>query len=180
MERRTLMLGLSGAALPLLVQATPRRALAQAGGAASPSATLDAAQHREATLRVGSLAKQASQLALQRASHPAVKQFAGFEDAEQTTIAQVLTNTQNPPPAPLDANEVATLRQLQAAAGPAFDQAYVQGQITGHQQLLGIQEAFLRGQPGMGTDAVHVAMLARTVIQMHLTMLGDLERALRA
>ena len=46
MERRTLMFGLSGAALPLLVQATPWRALAQAGGATSSSATLDVAQHR--------------------------------------------------------------------------------------------------------------------------------------
>ena len=92
----------------------------------------------------------------------------------------MLTNTQNPPPAPLDANEAATLRQLQGAAGPAFDQAYVQGQVTGHQRLLAIQEASLRGQPGMGTDAVHVAMLARTVIQMHLTMLQDLERIVRA
>jgi putative membrane protein len=173
------MFGLSGAALPLLVQATPRRALAQAGGATSSLATLDVAQHRQATLMVGSFAKQTSQLALQRATHPAVKQFAGFEDAEQTTIAQVLTNTQNPPPAPLDANEQAMLRQLKVAAGPAFDHAYVQGQIMGHQQLLGIQEAFLRGQPSMATDAVHVAMLARTVIQMHLTMLHDLARTVR-
>ncbi len=80
---------------------------------------------------------------------------------------------------PLDANEEAMLRQLQAAAGPAFDQAYVQGQIMGHQQLLGIQEAFLRGQSSMTTDAVHIALLARTVIQMHLTMLHDLERIVR-
>jgi len=140
---------------------------------------LNLEQYRKATLMVGSLAKQTSELALQQAAHPAVKQFAGFENAEQTTLAQVLTNTQNPPPAPLDANEAAMLRQLEAASGPSFDQAYVQGQIMGHQQLLGIQEAFLQGQPSMATDAVHVAMLARTVIQMHLTMLQTLERTLR-
>ncbi|MBV8097080.1 MAG: hypothetical protein JO110_28320 [Acetobacteraceae bacterium] len=97
MERRTLMLTLSGAALPLLVQAAPRFALAQPTGAATPSTPMDMAQYRLLTLTVGSLAKQTSELALERASHPQVKQFAGFENAEQTTLAQVLTDMQNPP-----------------------------------------------------------------------------------
>ena len=56
----------------------------------------------------------------------------------------------------------------------------MQGQIEGHQRLLSIQESFLKGQLNMATDPVHVAMLARTVIQMHLTMLQDLKNMLNA
>ncbi|MBV8523357.1 MAG: DUF4142 domain-containing protein [Acetobacteraceae bacterium] len=178
MERRTLMLTLSGAALPLLVQAAPRFALAQPTGAATPSTPMDMAQYRLLTLTVGSLAKQTSELALERALHPQVKQFAGFENAEQTTLAQVLTDMQNPPPPPLDANGQAILRQLQATSGPGFDQAYIQAQIQAHQQLFGIQNAVLQGQTGMTTDTAHVAMLARYVIQTHLVMLQDIARIL--
>ena len=36
--------------------------------------------------------KQTSQIALERAQNPRVKQFAGFEIAEQTAVAQALTN----------------------------------------------------------------------------------------
>ena len=131
------------------------------------------------TLMAGTLAKQTSEIALQKAVDPRVKEFAGFEDAEQTTIAQVLTNTPNPPPVPLDARHAAVLSQLQTVSGPAFDQAYVQGQLAGHQELFGIQNAFLQGQPAMNTDSAHIAMLARTTIQMHLTMLRDIEATLR-
>ena len=50
----------------------------------------------------------------------------------------------------------------------------MQGQIKGHQELFAIQEEFLNGVP---TDhgREHIAVLARTVIQMHLTMLQDLQ-----
>lgn len=172
MNRRHLVLGLSSAAM--LAQAGPRPVRAQASGQ-----TLGTAQYMAMTLMAGTLAKQTSELALQRAVDSRVKQFAGFEDAEQTTIAQVLTNTTNPPPVPLDARHQAVLSQLRAASGPAFDQAYVQGQIAGHQELFGIQNAFLQGQPAMNTDTAHVAMMARTTIQMHLTMLRDIETVLR-
>ena len=180
MNRRMLMAGISGAALPLLVQASSQVAQAQTASTAIPSAPLGVAQYRQMTLLVGSLAKQTSEVAMQRASHPKVKQFAGFENAEQTTMAQVLTDTPNPRPVPLDPAHENMLRQLEATSGPAFDRSYVQGQIAGHQQLLGIQESYLKGQPSMGTDPVHVAMLARTVIQMHLTMLQDLNQMLIA
>ena len=160
MNRRTLMAGLSGAALPILVRAASPVALAQT----STAAPLGLLEYRRMTLLVGSLAKQTSELALQRRTHPRIHEFAAFENAEQTTMAQVLTDTPNPPAVPLDAAQEGMLRQLQATSGPAFDRAYVQMQ--------------LQGQPSMATDPVHVAMMARTTIQMHLTMLQDIDRML--
>ncbi len=47
-------------------------------------------------------------------------------------------------------------------------------QIQGHQELLKIQQAFLNGVP-TDHDREHLAVLARMAIQMHLTMLQDLQ-----
>jgi putative membrane protein len=68
------------------------------------------------------------------------------------------------------------LQQLGAAPqGRGFDAAYVALQLQGHQQLMAIQNGFLQAQPTMTTDATHIAMLARTTIEMHLTMLQELQ-----
>lgn len=171
MNRRNMIL--CGAAAPLLLATVPRFARAQqtTSGSQEP---IGAAKYKRMTLQLGTLSKETSELAMKQAINPRVKQFAGFEIAEQTTIAQVLTDSQNPPPAPLDTTLSAQLQQLQSATGAAFDPQYLKAQIQVHNELLNVQEEFLRAQPAMNTDNVHVAMLARTVIQMHLTMLADL------
>ena len=60
-----------------------------------------------------------------------------------------------------------------------FDTAYIQGQIVGHQQLLNIQQTFLNSIL-TGNDDEHIAVLARVVIQMHLTMLQELQMEITA
>ena len=108
-----------------------------------------------------------------------VKQFAQFEVAEQTTVAQVLTGDTNPPPPALDTRQAEILGQLQAQSGKDFDPQYVHAQIIGHQQLLNIQQAFLNG--AMTSEEYEpIAVMARMVIQMHLTMLQDLRNAVAA
>ena len=187
MNRRIMLLGFSGAA-PVLLATASRQVFAQNSGMAaktvsptSSTAPLTAAQYKQMTLMGGTLAKQTSQIALQQAQHPKVKEFAGFEVAEQTTIAQVLTDTQNPSPAPLDGAHAAMLKQLQSMSpGPQFDRAYIMGQLQGHQELLAIQNGFLQNSRSMAADNVHVAMLARTSIQMHLALLQDIQSMLAA
>ena len=176
MNRRDMMVTLSGvAATTALLAASTKPALAQA----MSGPTLGMAKYKAQTLMAGTYSKQTSQLAIEQATHPKVKEFGQFEASEQTTIAQVLTDTNNPPPTPLDPKHAALLKQLQGMSGKAFDAAYVQGQIDGHQELLAIQQAFLNGAP-ISHDNRHIAMLARTVIQMHLTMLQDIQGTLAA
>ena len=69
------------------------------------------------------------------------------------------------------------LQQLQTLpAGKTFDQAYVEGQLRGHQELLGVQSSFLQSRYAMtALDARHVAMMARTTIMSHLTLLQELQ-----
>jgi putative membrane protein len=181
MDRRNALASLSGvAAASLLLGVSGRPALAQPSAMAATGTPTDAAtgpdiKYRMHTMLVGTLSKKLSTLALQRATHPNVKQFAQFEVDEQTTIAQVLSNLANPPPPPLPAAMQAKLAQLQSADAKAFDVNYLQMQVEGHEKLLNVQQAFLDTNP-TDRDHAHIAMIARTVIQMHLAMLNDLQK----
>ena len=185
MNRRNLVAGLSGAAvLPLAVRFAPDHALAQPASPKAPTTPIEADEYKRLTLMAGTLAKQTSELALQKASHPKVKQFAGFEVAEQTAMAQVLTNQPSPPPAPLGDKHAAVLKSLQDVSGAEFDRAYVKAQIEGHSELLTIQDAFTLGKGQdtaslLATDTAHIATLAKAMIQMHLTLLKELNDAVR-
>ena len=185
MNRRHLVAGLSGvAALPLVVRFAPGSALAQPASPNAPTTPIDADEYKRLTLAAGTLAKQTSELALQKAANPKVKQFAGFEVAEQTAIAQVLTNQLNPPPAPLGDKHAAVLKELQGASGAEFDKAYVKAQVEGHAELLAIQDAYTLGRSQgaaamLSDDTARIATVAKAAIQTHLTMLKELNDALR-
>jgi predicted outer membrane protein len=177
MDRRKALASLSGvAATSVLFAATAGKAFAQTS-MPKTGAPIGEDAYKTQTLMVGTLSKMLSQLAATQAMHPMVKQFAEFEVNEQLTMAQVLTGMANPPPAPLDAASQAVLTQLQSTTGKAFDAAYIRAEVDGHHKLYAIQEEFLNGNP-TDMDREHIAMLARTVISMHLTMLGDLENRL--
>ncbi len=176
MNRRDMIVTLSGVvATSALLAASTNPALAQAP--AGP--TLSLAKYKTQTLMAGTYSKETSQLAIAQASHPKVKEFGQFEASEQTAVAQVLTDVNNPPPAPLDPKHATLLQQLQGMSGKAFDAAYVQGQIDGHQELLNIQQSYLNGVP-TNLDHRHIAILSRMAIQMHLTMLQDIQGMLAA
>lgn len=178
MDRRNAIMAFSGLLASSALTAMPRRQAFAQTPAATDQATDQATpitplQYKTQTLRVGTLSKTSSLYAIDQALHPKVRQFAQFEVNEQTAMAQVLTDINNPPAVPLDAEQAALLQQLQNQTGKSLDIAYVQAQITGHRQLLSIQQDFLNGTL-TGNDDEHIAVLARTVIQMHLTMLQDL------
>ena len=153
-----------------------QRALAQSTPPVPPT-ILGGADYKLQTLMFGTLSKQQSQMAAMRAVNPRVREFAQFEVDEQITIAQVLTAENNPPDAPMGPAQQAKLSQLQGLSGRSFDVAYVQDQMQGHQQLYAIQQEFLNGDPAV-PDRLHMAMMSRTLIQMHLTMLTDLQNML--
>ena len=173
MDRRGILLGSVGLGTFLL--GLPSRP-APAQQAKVPR--LSGTEYLAATLMGGTLAKQTSELALERSQNPKVRQFAGFEIAEQSALAQVLTDTVNPPPVPLDANHAAALQTLQAQqAGPAFERAYVLSQTQQHQALLLIQQGYLESF-NRRTDTQHIALLAHMYIQQHLVMLQEIQAML--
>ncbi len=180
MDRRNAIMAFSGILAGSALIATPRRAaFAQTKAESGQATEITPLQYRSQTLRLGTFSKQASQLAMMHAVHPKVRQFSQFEVNEQTAMSQVLTDATNPPPAPLDAQHAALLQQLQGQTGKAFDTAYIQAEMTAHRELLNVQQAFLNASLA-GSKDEHVAVLARMVIDMHLTMLQELQATITA
>jgi predicted outer membrane protein len=163
-------------------------AQANAGGARSQGD----AQHVEQTLAIGTLAHQAATFAREKAQHPRVKVFAMFEEAEQTTMAEVIKSLADPAttasaPAQGAASTAPVMPQQtepkmeamsKLPAGAEFDKAFVALQLEGHQNLLQIQERYISANPANRAQLA-IAKLSRTQIKEHIAMLQDIQKELR-
>ena len=116
---------------------------------------------------------QTSQLALQKARRPAVKQFAQQMITEHSQSTQrLMTIAQGKGivlPTALDAQHqqmVDTLNPVPAGAG--FDRQYLQGQVMSHQQTLAVMQQYAAN----GTDPELKAFATEMapVVQAHLQM----------
>ncbi|HEX6740223.1 MAG TPA: DUF4142 domain-containing protein [Sphingomicrobium sp.] len=115
---------------------------------------------------------QSSQLALQMSQNLAVRNFANVMIADHSRLSQALaaaaTAARLTPPAPvLLPSDQAMLDQLRAAgAGPGFDLAYKNAQITAHQNALQLMQAYAAG--GDVPPLRAAASQAIPTVQMHL------------
>ena len=115
---------------------------------------------------------QSSQLALQMSQNPAVRNFANMMIADHSRLNQAVAaaamSARLTPPAPvLLPSDQAMLEQLRGAgAGPAFDLAYKNAQITAHQNALQLMQAFAAN--GDVPPLRAAASQAIPTIQMHL------------
>ena len=130
----------SSAGLPLIGDALGLGADAANAGLALPGdvlgglggAGLDQGDgYRLADLMGGEYAIETSKLALQRSRNAAVRRFAQLEIEEQVSVAAALGATPGSvAPRP---DQIALVQKLAAMrSGPAFDRAYIMGQIKGH------------------------------------------------
>ena len=123
----------------------------------------------------GNFARATSQVAIERATNDAVRTFAELEVAEQTAVAMAFGV---PADAPLTIPEdkAAMLAELEAAEGAAFDAAYVQGQIMGHEELRGIHADYAAN--GSDPMARGASMVGVTAIDTHLVLLRGIQTQL--
>jgi predicted outer membrane protein len=175
------------------------------GDTGSPRQTQAEIQYIQDSMAAGTLTLQAATFARDKAQNPKVKQFAAFEEAEQNTLFEILhsmsdpattasTNQQaaqataqaaprNPSQAAatapvLSSQASAAMEQMsRAPAGPDFDRAFVDLQIRGHQDLLGVQERYLSANPAHRETAA-IARLARGQIREHLALLERIQAEL--
>ncbi|CAO4152410.1 DUF4142 domain-containing protein [Methylorubrum extorquens] len=197
MDRRLVITTVAAAiAMPSLslsafAQNSPSSASEKTGNTAAAMGEAEA-KHAADTSTVGGMSLEASRIALKKAQNPKVKEFAQLEVAEQETIADVLKSMrdQSTPAsgqvkAPsaevvqtnLDAKGKQMMEKLQKAeAGAGFDKEYIQGQIQGHQELLQIQETYLKS--GRDRENLNMTKLMRGQIKEHLTLLQDIEKQL--
>jgi predicted outer membrane protein len=125
-------------------------------------------------------AAQGSHDALRKSRHPGVRAFAEAEIAEQRTLSPILADMatgQRDRAFPLEfASVPPELYEHEALqrtpAGPGYDRAYLRLQITLHERLAGLQQAYLR--TGRHTHVRRVAMLSGGQIQDHLKTLRRL------
>lgn len=121
------------------------------------------------TLEAGLFAMMSSELALEKGVTGATKTFAELEIGEQEAVKAVLTSTGVPAPTAIDGEEVVLMEKLKGLEGEAFEKAYLDGQLAGHEELLKIQ----RPMAGMEeiTIPVATAKLAEKSILTHIEML---------
>ncbi|HZG45253.1 MAG TPA: DUF4142 domain-containing protein [Allosphingosinicella sp.] len=93
---------------------------------------------------------QSSQMAVQRASRPEVRQYAQMLiQHHQMTSQQVMGAARasglNPPPPRLLPMQQRMLEQLRRAPAGAFDRTYVMQQIPAHEMALGLHRTYAAG-----------------------------------
>lgn len=166
MNRRTLIAaGAVAAAVPLAARAQESAMMADG--------TMDPA--KAPAILNGNFAKATSQLAVERATNEAVRTFAQLEVAEQTAVAMAFGVPADAPLA-IPEDKAAMLEALQAAEGAAFDVAYVDGQIMGHEELRPIHEDYAAN--GSDPMARGASMVGVTGIDTHLVMLSSIRASL--
>lgn len=156
MDRRELMIRgmMASAALPL-----------GAATASAQQANLD--PDKMPALLGGNYAVHTSRLALERATDPAARTFAQLEITEQEAVAMAFGAEAGVNA--LREDHAALVEQLQALEGVAFDRMYIDGQIAGHEELLGIHRTYAaQGSDPMARGASIVGVPA---IESHLAML---------
>jgi putative membrane protein len=160
MLRRTAVTALSAAALmPVLLRV-----------ASAQTASGGDAQLRQRILAASTFSLTSSEMALQKAQAAPVKAFAQFEANEQraTMQAMKLAGVAIPSEVPMDAQKMQMAQQLRALDGTQFDRMYVQGQVTGHQELLQLHQTLLTS--GTREEQI-IATLSVASIQQHIAML---------
>ena len=162
-NRRTALLALGAVATIPMVARAPL-ALAQTGD-----------EYVRLTLEGGKFLLDTSKMALEKTSSDTIREFAQLEIGEQEAVAAVLRSTGVEPPAELDGTEAETVARLMELSGEEFDAAYLDAQVTGHEEALSIQ-----GEMAAMTEIdvpVATAKLATESIKTHLAMLEMIRAA---
>lgn len=166
MLNRRVLGALSGAMLlPVLLPVSAR--------ATTSSAELT--MLRQKTLAASTFATSSSQLAEAQGEHRLVKGFARFEIAEQAAVLRSLqlAGMTLPASVTLEAEQAQLLQQLQGLRGAEFDRMYVQGQLTGHRELMRLHQALLTA--GSQEEQI-IATLALASIEQHTAMLEAMQQ----
>lgn len=115
---------------------------------------------------------QAGKVAEQKASNPAVKQFAGqmvTDHSEANAELKQLAGSKGLIlPTQPDAAHVATLQRTSQLSGSQFDEQYMQGQVADHEQAVSL----FQREANSGQDPQLKAYAAKylPVLQRHLQM----------
>ena len=125
-----------------------------------------------------------SEIAVDRAANPGVREFAHFELREQLGATMVLKEMKTPIPQ-LDPASKANLVKLQAmGAGPEFDKAYLQQQLATHEFLRDAATAYIKNSAGKMSGPEmhgrHLATLMLGQIKDHVVLIKNMQMKMGA
>ena len=188
-DRRTILTGAAVlAAMPAVAMAQSRR---MNGGdpAAMPmpdvSGTRTHKQFEMGVIGPAQLSLVTSQIAVDRATKPDAREFAGFELTEAIAVTTVLKQLGNAVP-PMDAKAQATLAKIRSAAtGADFDRAYIDAQYENHMFLRDLAAAYLANSSPNTRDMAemhgrHLATLSGATFKEHVAITQRIAAELRA
>lgn len=189
-DRRAMLTGAAAAlvAVPAMAMAQRHRGM-RVYPAAMPmpdvSGTRTSQQFAMGVIGPAQLSLVTSQIAVDRARKADAREFAGFELTEAIAVTTVLKQMGTPVP-PMDAKAQATLDKIRgAAAGAAFDRAYIDAQYENHVFLRDLATAYLANSPANSGDMAemhgrHLATLALATFKEHTMITQRIARELRA
>lgn len=119
----------------------------------------------------GNFSIATSQLARTRALNESARVFAALEISEQAAVAAAFGAA--PGEAGMREDHAAMVAALDAAEGAAFDAMYIEGQIAGHEELLGIHRTYAAN--GTDPQARGASIVGVTGIESHLAMLRGIQ-----
>lgn len=130
------------------------------------------------------LSAAASRLAVDKATDPAIRQFANFELREAVAVVAILENLNGPAPT-LDASAQGFLEKLRTTpAGADFDRAYMTAELANHEFLRDLADSYLKNSAGNAdageTHARHLAALAMTAFKEHVVLSKNIVQTMTA
>jgi putative membrane protein len=131
---------------------------------------------------VGGMAEvELGKMAAEKGNDPKVKDFGNMMVTDHgkanDELKRIAASKNMELPAALDAKHQQLSDSLGKLSGKAFDRAYVNAMVEGHQQTLEL----LQSEAANGTDADLKAFAAKTapVVQMHLTKIQQVQNGLK-
>ena len=144
---------------------------------AKPTARTEA-QFRKGLSGPAKLSLLTSQIAVDKATHPKVLEFANFELREAIGVTTVLKNLNTPVPE-LDAVAKATLEKIKSTPkGAEFDKIYITAQLANHEFLRDLADVYLKNSAGRTSMAEmhmrNIVTLASGLFREHVVLTKDI------
>ncbi|MBS1598324.1 MAG: DUF4142 domain-containing protein [Bacteroidetes bacterium] len=139
-------------------------------------------EFRENIMPRAQLSKLACEIAVDKSTTKSVKQFAGWELMEATTVIKVLEDagTKIASPTP---DAVAFIDKLKSLTGKEFEQQYMKAELSNHEYLRDLAQDFISGYDEQVTgkqEIGHVANLAFFAFTEHVGLCKNIIAELNA
>ncbi len=137
---------------------------------ASSTATVTEKEFRDGVMPRAQLSKLACELALEKTIQEDVKQFAGWELMEATTVVNILEDLGTTAP-PISKDAESFLSKLKGLNGKDFDKEYMAAELSNHEFLRDLAQDYIDGvdEKILGNKEIfHVANLALFAFTEHV------------